>query len=126
MVDTVSFMQKPISFRLDYAEDLLAEEPLITRLEPPENQILKFATQSVVKLSAGERARIDASWAEHSKRSYKDHLAFKEEQKRDKERERAKERDRQKGKRILEAYRRNVLAKRIARQPNRYGFFIIE
>jgi hypothetical protein len=120
MVDTFSFMQKPVGFRLDYAEDLLAEEPLITRLEPPENQILKFATQSVVKLSAGERARIDASWAEHSKRSYKDHLAFKEEQKR------AKERDRQKGKRILEAYRRNVLAKRIARQPNRYGFFIIE
>ena len=117
ILDTLSFMQQSISLRLDYAEDLLAEEPLITRLEPPRNQLLKVATQPVINLSADEKDRIDASWAEHSKRSYKDHLAFKEEQKRYKER---------KGKRILEAYHRNVPAKRIARQPNRYGFFIIE
>jgi len=120
ILDTLSFMQQSISLRLDYAEDLLAEEPLITRLEPPRNQLLKVATQPVINLSADEKDRIDASWAEHSKRRYKNYLkrvAFKEEQKRYGER---------KGKRILEAYHRNVPAKRIAKRPNRYGFFTIE
>ena len=120
MVDTFSFMQKPVGFRLDYAEDLLAEEPLINQLEPPRNQLLKVATQPVVKLSADERDRIDAGWAENNKRSYKNYLARKERQKRDKEREQ------QKATWILEASYRKVLAKRIARQPNRYGFFTFE
>jgi|TARA_B100000315_G_scaffold162462_1_gene150911 hypothetical protein len=119
ILDTLSFMQESIGLRLDYAEDLLAEEPLITRLEPPGNQLLKVETQPVVRLSDDERNRIDASWAERSK----NYLACKEEQK--EEQKRDKERERQKEKRILEACNR-VLAKRIAKRPNRYGFFTFE